>query len=349
MKITFLGAAHEVTGSCTLLEAGGRYILVDCGMEQGRDTFVMQQLPVEAARIDCVLLTHAHIDHSGKLPLLYKEGFKGTVYATEATYHLCEIMLMDCAHILESEAERETRKGRRSGGGSAEPLYSLEDARGVLGRFRPCGYGEEIRVFDDTYVRFLDAGHLLGSACIEVWLGEGGRQRKLVFSGDLGNPDKPIIQDPQTAAEADYVILESTYGNRLHKERPGVAADLEAFVERTLERGGNVVMPSFAIGRAQEMLYLFRQINDERQAAGRFVFPVYLDSPLAGEATSIFLQCDPSYFDSEMRELLHRGVNPLMFKSLRVAAGIGESRAINDDPQPKVIISASGMCEAGRV
>ena len=349
MKITFLGAAHEVTGSCTMLELGGRYVLVDCGMEQGRDTFVSQEIPVEAARIDCVLLTHAHVDHSGRLPLLYKQGFRGTVYATEATYHLCEIMLLDCAHILESEVERENRKGRRSGGEAAEPLYTTKDAQGVLGHFRPCNYEEEIRVLDDTYIRFLDAGHLLGSASIEVWSGEGENKRKLVFSGDIGNPNKPIISDPQPAADADYVIMESTYGNRLHKERLGVVADLEAFVERTLERGGNVVMPSFAVGRTQEMLYLFRHINNERQAAGKSVFPVYLDSPLANEATGVFLQCDPSYFDGEMRKLLNQGINPLMFESLHIAAGAEESRAINEDLKPKVIISASGMCEAGRV
>lgn len=350
MKITFLGAAHEVTGSCTLLEAGNRRILVDCGMEQGKHTFEHQSSPVSASAVDCVLLTHAHIDHSGNLPLLSKDGFQGVVYATEATYHLCEIMLMDCAHIQMADIERVNRKMKRSGNDLLEPLYDMEDAQNVLKRFHPCGYGERIQVFENVSIRFLDAGHLLGSSSIEVWLEENGETRKLVFSGDIGNADKPIVGNPQPPADADYVIMESTYGNRLHhKERPDYMAELTQYVQQTLARGGNVVMPSFAVGRTQEMLYLFRQINNDRLSKGQPIFPMYLDSPLADAATSIFTQCDPVYFDDEMRDLIEKGVNPLIFKGLHIAENADESRLINEDPTPKVVISASGMCEAGRI
>ncbi|MDR1736854.1 MAG: MBL fold metallo-hydrolase [Oscillospiraceae bacterium] len=350
MKITFLGAAHEVTGSATLLEAGGKKILVDCGMEQGKDTFENQTpLPI-APEVDCVLLTHAHIDHSGNLPLLYKNGFKGPVYATEATYHLCEIMLMDCAHIQMADVERQNRKGKRSGDALLEPLYDTADAQGVLAKFRPCDYNREVQVFENLTVRFLDAGHLLGSSSIEIWLSENGQTRKILFSGDVGNSGKPIVGDPQTSDGADFVIIESTYGNRLHhKERPDYYNELLTYVERTLSRGGNVVIPSFAVGRAQEMLYLFREINNERRANGLAAFPVYLDSPMAGDATGVFLQCDISYFGPETRSLLSKGVNPLMFEGFNISESTQDSREINDDATPKVIISASGMCEAGRI
>lgn len=350
MKITFLGAAHEVTGSCTLLETGNRRILIDCGMEQGKHTFESQSPPVGASDIDCVLLTHAHIDHSGNLPLLSKQGFHGTIYATEATYHLCEIMLMDCAHIQMADIERINRKMKRSGSEQLEPLYDTDDAQRVLKRFHPCTYDKTVQVFENVSVRFLDAGHLLGSSSIEVQITENGEARKLIFSGDIGNVDKPLVSNPQPPVDADYVVMESTYGNRLHhKERPDYIGELTEYVRRTLERGGNVVIPSFAVGRTQEMLYLFRQINTERLSKGREVFPVYLDSPLADEATSIFVQCDPSYFDDETRDLISKGINPLIFKGLHIAESPAESRAINEDPTPKVILSASGMCEAGRI
>ena len=350
MKVTFLGATHEVTGSCTLLECCGSYGLVDCGMEQGRDIFVNQEIPVNPADIHFVLLTHAHIDHSGLLPLLYRNGFKGPVYATEETCNLCRIMLKDSAHIQEHEAEWRNRKAKRSGGEEYQPLYSMEDAEGVIADLLPVRYGEIRQVGEGISVRFSDICHLLGSACIEIWLSEGGTERKIVFSGDVGNLNQPILRDvPSTVAEADYVVCESTYGDRLH-ERPadpvGLLADI---IQRTLDRGGNVVIPSFAVGRTQEMLYYIREIKEKHLVRGHDDFPVWVDSPMANEATGVYLQCDRECLDEKTRALLSDGKNPLVFDGLNTAVSSEESKAINMDSQPKVILSASGMCEAGRI
>ncbi|MCL2126062.1 MAG: MBL fold metallo-hydrolase [Oscillospiraceae bacterium] len=350
MKVTFLGAAHDVTGSCTLLEAGDKRILIDYGMEQGRIMFETQRSLVNPKDIDCVLLTHAHIDHSGNLPLLYKEGFRGTVYSTEATYHLCEIMLMDSAHIQMAEVDRKNRKAKRSGADIYEPIYDFSDVAGILSRFRPCKYEDTIRIQENIEVRFVDAGHLLGSSFIEIWLSEGSETRKIVFSGDVGNINKPIIKSPQNIEEADYVVIESTYGNREHEVvESNFIGELAGYIQKTLDRGGNVVIPSFAVGRTQELLYFIRQIKNEGLIRGHKNFKVYLDSPLAQEATGIFLQCDPDIFDDEAKSLIQRGVNPLFFDGLNISVTSQESVAINTDPDPVVIISASGMCEAGRV
>ena len=350
MKLTFLGATHEVTGSCTLIEVGGAYGIVDCGMEQGEDIFENQELPVEANRIDFVLLTHAHIDHSGNLPLLCKKGYKGPIYATRATCSLCEIMLRDCAHIQESEAEWKSRKGKRAGSGPVEPVYTMADAEAAIACLRPCSYGEKIQVGEHTVVSFTDAGHLLGSSSIEVWLTEGGETRKVVFSGDIGNLDQPIIDNPHYISEADYVITESTYGDRLHEKGEYNSVEyLAGCIQRALDRGGNVVIPSFAVGRTQEMLYFIREIKMRGLVTGHGDFPVYVDSPLANEATGIFLQCDRENFDAEMKALLDQGVNPLMSPGVKLSVSSEESKLINFDKTPKVIISASGMCEAGRI
>ncbi len=350
MKLTFLGADHEVTGSCTMIEIGGRCGLVDCGMEQGEDVFVNQSIPVSPGELDFVLLTHAHIDHSGNIPLLFKNGYTGPVYATSATCHLCEIMLRDCAHIQQSDAEWRSRKAERAGNQPVEPVYTLEDAEAAIASLRPCEYGEMIQVGEGIFVRFVDAGHLLGSASIEVFLQEGDVSRKVVFSGDIGNLDQPIIRDPQYIDEADYVITESTYGDRLHERAEngpmGVLADV---IQRTLDRGGNVVIPSFAVGRTQEMLYFIRIIKEQGLVSGHGDFPVYVDSPLANEATGIFLQCDRSYFDEDALALLDKGINPLMSPGVKLSVSSEESKQINFDYTPKVIISASGMCEAGRI
>ena len=350
MKLTFLGATHEVTGSCTMIEVGGKYGLVDCGMEQGEDIFVNQSIPVDPGALDFVLLTHAHIDHSGNIPLLFKNGYTGPIYATGATCRLCEIMLRDCAHIQESEAEWRSRKSKRAGGPVIEPVYSMADAEAAIAQLHPCGYGELTQIEEGVDVRFTDAGHLLGSASIEVFLHEGPLTKKVVFSGDIGNLDQPIIRDPQYIDEADYVITESTYGNRLHEKPAGGPIEaLADVIQRTLDRGGNVVIPSFAVGRTQEMLYFIRIIKEQGLVAGHGDFPVYMDSPLANEATGIFLQCDRVYFDDDALSLLDRGVNPLMSPGLTLAVSSEESKAINFDQTPKVILSASGMCEAGRV
>lgn len=349
MKITFLGATHEVTGSCSLIEACGKFFLVDCGMEQGRDTFVNEELSVNPGQIDFVLLTHAHIDHSGKLPLLYKNGFKGPVYATNETCSLCNIMLRDSAHIQEFEAEWRRKKAQRFGKPAYEPMYTMEDAEGIIKKLRPCSYGEMIEVDEGVTVRFNDAGHLLGSSSIEIWLTEDGITKKIVFSGDVGNIRQPIIRDPQPVKDADYVVIESTYGNRYH-DRPAQYVDILAdYIQRTLDRGGNVVIPSFAVGRTQEMLYFIREIKEKGLVKGHENFPVYIDSPLANEATGIFLQCDTSCFDDETRAVIMSGKNPLMFPGLHTAISSDESKAINVDKEPKIIISASGMCEAGRI
>lgn len=349
MKITFLGATHEVTGSCTLIETGGKNLLIDCGMEQGADIFVNQDIPVNPGAIDCVLVTHAHIDHSGKLPLLCKNGFKGKIYATEETVNLCKIMLMDSAHIQEFEAEWRNRKAKRSGEGLYEPLYTTEDAQCAVAAMYPCKYGEIRQVLENVTVCFSDIGHLLGSSCIEVFITEGDITKKIVFSGDVGNKSKPILNEPALIDEADYLIVESTYGDRYHEPVRDAKPILSDCLQRALDRGGNVVIPSFAVGRAQEMLYLIREIKDEGLIKGHDGFPVYVDSPLANEATSVFLQSDPKCFDKETQELFKSGINPLVFPDLKISVSSEESKAINFDKTPKVIISASGMCEAGRI
>ena len=349
MKVTFLGAAHEVTGSCTLVQVGGCNFLVDCGMEQGTNPFENAPLPLAPGELDFVVLTHAHIDHSGHLPLLYKNGFRGPVYATESTCNLCQIMLRDSAHIQESEAEWKARKARRAGRPEPQPLYTLADAEGVLSQLRPCAYGKAIPVAEGVALRFTDIGHLLGSAAAELWLSEGGVKKKIVFSGDVGNTNQPIINDPQPVQQADYVVLESTYGTRTHGERPDSIGALTQVLQRTLGRGGTVVIPSFAVGRTQEMLYFIREIKEKGLVKGHDGFPVYVDSPLANEATSIFLQCPTSDLDPEARALVERGINPLWFSGLTMSLSKEESQAINADKRPKVILSASGMCDAGRI
>ena len=350
MKIGFYGAAHEVTGSCTLITVAGRKGIVDFGMEQGKDLFENEPLPIAYAELDFVLLTHAHIDHSGMLPLLYKEGYRGPVYASAATCSLCEIMLRDCANSQETEAEGKNRKAKRSGASASEPVYTMEDAEGILKQFRPCAYGEKIQVNEAVSIRMTDVGHLLGSAAIEVWLQEEGVTRKICFSGDVGNSDQPILKDPQHVEETDYLVIESTYGDRLHStERVDYVAELAARIQKTLDRGGNVIIPSFAVGRTEAALYVIRQIKERQLVRGHGNFPVYMDSPLAIEATGIFLQCDTDYLDEDMRQTIRAGINPLVFPGLELAVTQEDSVAINENQTPKVIISASGMCDAGRV
>ena len=350
MKITFLGAAHEVTGSCTLLEVGDKKGLVDCGMEQGKDLFQNQELPILPRNLDFVLLTHAHVDHSGLLPLLYKRGYRGPIYASSATCSLCDIMLRDCANIQMSDAEWKNRKGQRSGAEPVEPLFDMDDAIGAIGCLRPCDYGKIIQVNDCVSIRLTDVGHLLGSSAVETWLTENGETRKITFSGDLGNLDQPILRDPQFVEESEYLMIESTYGDRLHsEERVDYVAELAKRIQNTLDRGGNMIIPSFAVGRTQEMLYFIREIKERGLVQGHGCFPVYVDSPLAIEATSVFLQCDTQFLDEDMQELIRSGQNPLVFPGLELTVSEEESKAINENKTPKVILSASGMCDAGRV
>ncbi len=350
MKITFVGACHEVTGSATLIEAGGKYSLVDFGMPQGADVFENVPLPVHPSQIENLFLTHAHVDHSGYIPLLYKNGFRGQVFATAETCDLCEIMLRDCAHIQESEANFKSRKSRRAGKGEVGPLYSMEDAEAVLKYFRRMHYGERTQISENISVRFTDIGHLLGSACVELWLSEGDKEKKIVFSGDVGNTNQPIINDPLSIDGCDYLVIESTYGNRIHETRRENTIELLAgYIQSTLDRGGTLIIPSFAVGRTQELLYFIREIKRQGMVKGHEEFPVYVDSPLANEATSIYMQCSTQCFDEEILEVMRRGENPLVFPGLKTYVTIEESKKLNADNFPKVIISASGMCEAGRV
>lgn len=349
MQITFLGADHEVTGSCHYMRACGRNILVDCGMEQGNDVYENQELPINASDVDYVLLTHAHIDHSGLIPLLYVNGFRGKVYTTRATMDLCKIMLHDSAHIQMFEAEWRNRKAKRSGGKEFIPLYDLEAAENVMEYFVPCDYEKVIEIEEGLSVRFQDAGHLLGSASIEVWISEDDVSRKIVFSGDIGNYNKPIIKDPHYVSEADFVVMESTYGNRCHHDTADSVKELASLIEMTLKRGGNLVIPSFAVGRTQELLYYIRKIKADNMIPELPDFKVFVDSPLAVEATSIFNKHVEGYFDEEAMELVSQGINPISFPGLNLAISSAESKNINFIQEPKVIISASGMCEAGRI
>lgn len=360
MDITFFGAARHVTGSCTLVTCNGISIMIDCGLAQGKDQKDMgTDLAFDPALIDILLLTHAHIDHSGRIPQMVKDGFKGQIWATNATAKLCEIMLADSAHIQESEAEWINRKSKRAGKKTSEPLYTMKDAVKSLEYFHSCDYKEVINLSDGISCRFVDAGHLLGSASVELWLLEDGIRRKLVFSGDIGNFDQPIINDPDYLDDADIVIMESTYGDRVHVKPEGAvgsnvptivrARELAEIVKTTFDRGGNVVIPSFAVGRTQEILYLCRYIIDHNLLPEYKDFPVFVDSPLSVKATEIFASSIQGYYDEEAMEIINRGENPILFPSLTTIIDVEQSRGLNNIQTPKVLISSSGMCDAGRI
>ena len=350
MKITFIGAAHQVTGSCTLVEwMDNRYFLVDYGMEQGENDFVMEELTVAPGQIEYVFLTHAHIDHSGMLPLLYKRGFRGTIYATAETENLCFIMLADSAHIQETDAAYETKKNLRHSGTVVEPLYTSEDVAETMDLFKPCEYGEIYMVDEGLSARFTDAGHLLGSSFVELFLEDRGETRKLVCTGDVGNLEQPIINNPQPVKEADYLLIESTYGTRIHEFITPPIPALTEILRETFSRGGSVIIPSFAVGRTQELLYFFREIKQNHLIPEYDSFPVYVDSPLANEATAVFLQCSQVCLDPPTREIMAEGQNPIWFDGLYTTVSSDESKALNNDKSSKVIISSGGMCEGGRI
>lgn len=349
MKMIFIGANHEVTGSCTYIEACGKKFLVDFGMEQGEDYFENAQIPVAPSDIDFVLLTHAHIDHSGMLPLLYAGGFNGEIHSTKATANLCSVMLRDSAHIQEFEAEWKNRKARRRGDEEYEPLYTMNEAIGASELFVPHPYETPFEISEGITVFFRDAGHLLGSSSVIIDLTENGISRRILFSGDIGNVNQPLIRDPQYIENADYVIMESTYGNRIHNRPTDYVTALADVLQKTFDKGGSVIIPSFAVGRTQEMLYFIRQIKSDKLVKGHDDFPVYVDSPLANEATDIFINNRESCYDEEALSFVRRGINPISFDGLIRTLSSDDSRAINNDERPKVIISASGMCEAGRI
>ena len=349
MKLTFIGANHEVTGSCHCLEACGKKILVDYGMEQGGNVYENAELPFAIPDVDYILITHAHIDHTGLLPLLYAEGFRGQIFATQATCDLCNIMLKDSAHIQEMEAEWKNRKARRAGKPEVEPLYTINDAQGVLTHFVPCHYKDVLTLTDGLRIRFTDVGHLLGSASIEVWMEEEGVEKKIVFSGDIGNKNKPLIKNPSYIDEADYVVMECTYGDRTHDRTHEHIEELAQILQETLDRGGNLVIPAFAVGRTQEILYFMRKIKEEQLIKGHDDFEVYVDSPLAVEATQVFTKNIMECYDEEAMDLVNRGINPIGFPGLKLSITSEDSKNINFDMTPKVIISAAGMCDAGRI
>lgn len=351
MELMFIGADHEVTGSCHYLHIGSKHILVDFGMEQGRDKYENMPLPVKASEVDSVILTHAHIDHSGMLPKLYHDGFRGNIIATPATAGLCEIMLRDSAHIQMMEAQWKNKKAKRTDSGEEyEPVYTMEDALNVVRQFKSFPYGQIYSLCEGVRFRFTDIGHLLGSASVELWLTEGGVEKKIVFSGDIGNIGQPLLRDPIPTEEADYVLIESTYGDRYHDtEKIDYVKEIAQIIRRTFLRGGNVVIPSFAVGRTQVMLYFIRQIKEQNLILEFPDFPVYVDSPLAVEATDVFMDYEDQCFDEEAMELIHQGINPISFPNLHQTILAEESKQINLDDEPKIIISASGMCDAGRI
>ena len=349
MKLTFFGAARAVTGSCHCVECGGKKILVDCGLQQGRDERDNQELDFAAGYIDAVVVTHAHIDHSGRIPLLVKQGFTGNIYCTRLTGQLLSIMLRDSAHIQESDAQWQNQKGKRAGEEPVEPLYTVHDAEEAVKRIVTCEYGTTLQIADGVKVRFVDAGHLLGSASVEMWLTEGDDTRKVVFSGDIGNQNKPLIRDPQYIKDADYVLMECTYGDRYHKQGTDHIKELADVIQSTLDAGGNVVIPAFAVGRTQELLYFIRTIKEQNLVTGHGNFEVYVDSPMAVEATQVFKENEVECYDDETQVLVHKGINPIGFAGLKLSITSEDSKNINFDTKPKVIISAAGMCDAGRI
>ena len=358
MKITFLGATKTVTGSNFLVEAAGKNFLVDCGMYQGQAENEWENsapFVFDVNKIDFMLLTHAHIDHSGRIPKLYNDGFRNKVYATKATCELCSIMLPDSGHIQEMEIEWKNRKRVRKGLEPEPPLYTAEDALKCMEIFSPIKYDEIIDIDEHIHVRFNDAGHMLGSAIIEVWAEENGKTTKAVFTGDIGNNDIPLLSSPTMIDDADYLVMESTYGRRLHIRNDEKAELFLNIVAETLDKGGTVVIPSFAVGRTQEILYELNNLKEvkkdeefKKKYQTLMKAPVYVDSPLAISATEVFRN-NMDIFDEETREIMKKGDNPLEFPGLQFTKTAEESKALNEKNESSIIISASGMCEVGRI
>ena len=358
MKVTFLGATKTVTGSNFLVEGAGKKFLVDCGMYQGSaaDEFENEEpFLFNVNEIDFMLLTHAHIDHSGRIPKLYNEGYRNQVIATKATCDLCSIMLPDSGHIQEMEVEWKNKKRERKGEEPLPPLYTAADAAKCLEIFRPVQYDEIIDIDENIKVRFNDAGHMLGSAIIEVWVTENGKTEKIVFTGDLGNNDIPLLSPPTMIENADYLVMESTYGNRLHMRNDDKAKIFLDVVYETLEKGGTVVIPSFAVGRTQEILYELNRIKEDehdeefyKKYKRLMSVPVYVDSPLAISATEVFKE-NMNLFNEETQKIINEGDNPLEFSGLKFTRTADESKALNASQESSIIISASGMCEVGRI
>ncbi len=353
MKIQFCGAATDVTGSCHLISTEKHKILLDCGMFQGgksAEALNRQPFPFDPRDIDCVVLSHAHIDHCGRLPLLVKRGFEGPIYATDATADLVDVMLRDSAHIHEQEAEWQNRKNVRAGKPKVKPLYTTDDAVDTIHLIHAVRYDQLFELNEEMKVVFNDAGHILGSAIIELFVTEQEGETKIVFSGDLGMAERPILQDPKRIKKTDYLIMETTYGDRVHEPNPVSISRLLTIAAETVKRGGNVVIPSFAVGRTQELIFELNKVYDGVGPIHETLknVPVYVDSPMAAEATEVFLK-NAQIYDAETREYIVRGDHPLDFRQLTFTRSTSDSIAINYDKRPKIIISASGMCDAGRI
>ena len=353
MKITFWGAAGGVTGSMHLVESGGRRYLLDCGLHQGRRKDAdrkNRELPFPGSSIDAVVLSHAHIDHSGNLPTLQKNGFSGPIYSTPATIDLCNWMLRDTAHIQEKDAEflnkrREHRKSRGLADGHVVPLFTMADAERTLPLFQPVGYHSPQNLGPELMYVPYDAGHILGSSCVVLHEGSDGQRLRLAFSGDVGRPNLPIIRDPEAMPPAEYLIMESTYGGRLHKDISHVVNKLRDVVNRTAGRGGRIIVPAFAVGRTQQLVLLLHQLANAKQIPN---IPIFVDSPLALNVTQVYRD-HPECFDEEAREYLRHGEDPFGFQRLQYVRDAAESKKLNDLHGPFVVISASGMCEQGRI
>ncbi|MBK5246495.1 MAG: MBL fold metallo-hydrolase [Peptostreptococcaceae bacterium] len=353
MKIKFCGAAAGVTGSCHLITTDENKLLLDCGQFQGgkaMDALNFEEFPFNPAEIDFVILSHAHIDHCGRLPLLVKRGFRGKIYCTDATADLLEVMLKDSGYIHEKEAEWKNKKAARTNKERVEPLYTVNDAVDSLKYVVPVLYDQLIALNEKIKFVFNDAGHILGSAIIELWVEENDNVSKIVFSGDLGVMDRPLLRNPTIIKSADYLIMETTYGNRLHPENATSIEELMKIIFDTTKRGGTVVIPSFAVGRTQELIFELNRFYENHGEHRDFLdkVMVYIDSPMATTATEVFRK-NANLFDEETKNYILAGDNPLDFKNLKFTRTSDESKALNLDENPKIIISASGMCEAGRI
>lgn len=348
MKLTFVGGARTVTGSCYLLEVNQEKILVDCGMFQGSkelEQLNAQKWPFQPSEISYVILTHAHIDHSGLLPKLKLQGFRGKIISTKSTYELCTVMLPDSGHIHEMEAEWQNRKRSRQRKSKTEPLYTQADAHAVLQNFVPISYDVQTQLTPTIRIRMKDAGHILGSAIVEMWVTEDEKETKLVFSGDIGSSGQAIVKDPEIIEEADYLFVESTYGNRLHPPIEEKSTQLLEIIQQAIRSNGLVIIPAFAVGRTQEILFQLHKLVKQGEIPN---IPVYVDSPLAIAATEIF-QANPEVYDEETSQLFAQGDNPLAFPGLQFVRTAEESQRLNLHKGTAIVIAASGMADAGRI
>jgi metallo-beta-lactamase family protein len=349
MKIRFHGAAHTVTGSQHLLEVNGSRILLDCGLYQGRRSETYERNrnhPFDPSKLDAVILSHAHIDHSGNLPHLVKHDFSGPIYATKATADLADIMLRDSGHIQESDAMFVNKKRAKRGEPPIEPLYTIRDAEQVASHFRQMEYEQTFEAAPGVTARFVEAGHILGSAAVVLDIEENGRKLRLWFSGDIGRRKLPLLRDPVLPEGADYMIMESTYGDKPHRDPEAAYEEFRDVVARTIKRDGKVIIPSFAVGRTQELVYYLNQMVNDGSVRR---IPVFVDSPLAVNATDIFRK-HPECFDKETHDFIREHEHPALdFKGLTYTRSVEESKALNERKDPMVIISASGMAEAGRI